>query len=95
MHSGVPNSHIWNGQKVKRETIQLYSITLKENKINFKLLGNLTHPLWFFFTLLPSLALPESDLYHYEEFSVQAEIIAKNALSSTSHNVVSSKELGA
>lgn len=48
-----------------------------------------------FFTLLPLLALPEGDLNHYEKFSVQDEIVAKNVLSSISHNAVSSKELGA
>lgn len=48
MQSGVPNSSIWICLKVKRETTQLYSITVKENKISFKPLGNFAHPLWVF-----------------------------------------------
>lgn len=61
--------------------------------MNFKLLGNITHLLWFC-TLLPPLPLPEGDLYH-EKFSVQDETVAKNALSSISRNAITSKELGA
>lgn len=53
-----------------------------------------SHTLCGFFTLPSPLALPE-DLYHYAKFSVQNEIVAKNALSFISHNVISSKELGA
>lgn len=62
---------------------------IKENKINFKPLGNLVHPLWFFFTLLPPQALPEEDFYHCEKLSIQAEIIVKNTLNSTSHSAIS------
>jgi len=88
MQPGVPNSSIWNCLKVKREKMHLYSTELKENKINFKPLGNLAH-LCGFFTLLPPQAFPEGNFYHWKELSIQGEIIVKNEPSSTSHSAIS------